>query len=425
MQIVSAMLMLGLTNALEQANALDQAKLWFNRNTSTPHKYAFAFAPGGLLFPYYLGAAYQLQALGLLKDKTPIGGTSAGSIVATAIAFGKTEAEVRASMQEFMTDVRNGDELKVAFRRQLELLVPEDAPERAKNHGLAIGYYEVYPNRRPHIVTSWESKEDFIQTVLASCNFPFYFSRSPLVRCRDTWAIDGMFSVESPRFGCPHLPGERTVAVVAPFVGNVNMSGFDASDVIQPGKDGMEFPDDVDAGKWMQWSLTPASDEGLERMIELGKAHVRKWAVQQKLAPGFIEWTPPWRNLNVQPAVESKENGKVPIPQVDSKEKGKWPVFEGLMPPWSPIEAPAAATVGALPRPRVQRWRPERTGTQVLRQQARFPRSFQPITQTALDELSGPMACLVALVACIGVSFVAFRSRYPVFAAGTEPLLVA
>ena len=39
----------------------------------------FSFTPGGLLFPYYVGAAYELQRLGLLTPNTPLGGSSAGA----------------------------------------------------------------------------------------------------------------------------------------------------------------------------------------------------------------------------------------------------------------------------------------------------------------------------------------------------------
>lgn len=248
--------------------------------------FAFAFGGGGLLFPYYVGAAYQLKNVGLLGRTTPLGGASAGSIAAALVAFDIEESVVRASMKRFLDRVRNGASLNAALRPELEKLVPDDFLERAQRHSLAIGYYEVFPQREAHIVTSWKSKEDFIQTVLASCNFPVYFSRWPFVKCRNSWAIDGLFAVEKERFGCPPLPGLRTVAVVAPKPD----TNFDASDIIQPGQPGLEFPNGVDDGTWLMWMLSPAPDDKIDEIIEIGKTHARKWAIEQQVANPLKTW---------------------------------------------------------------------------------------------------------------------------------------
>lgn len=81
---------------------------------------AFAFAPVGLLFPYYVGVAYELRKLGLLRDSTPIGGTSAGSIVSGVVAAGVEESEVREGLAQLVEDVRKGVKLHQALRTVLE-----------------------------------------------------------------------------------------------------------------------------------------------------------------------------------------------------------------------------------------------------------------------------------------------------------------
>lgn len=239
---------------------------------------AFAFGPGGLLCPYYFGIGFQLRDLGLIKDSTPLGGASAGAVVASALAFDKEESQVIDRIMQFMEEARNGDSLKSAFRRVLEDMVPEDAPELAQRHGLAIGYREVFPSPQGHVVTSWQSKDDFIETVLASMNFPFFFSRWPLVRCRDAWAVDGLWSVEKERHGCPPLEGDRTIAI---FATPQEATAFDDLDIIQPGQGNLQLPDGMDMKEWNHWMVNPAPPEKVREMVAIGRAHAKAWAVQR------------------------------------------------------------------------------------------------------------------------------------------------
>eukprot|EP00747_Dinoflagellata_sp_TGD_P026655 gnl/TRDRNA2_/TRDRNA2_132092_c0_seq4.p1 gnl/TRDRNA2_/TRDRNA2_132092_c0~~gnl/TRDRNA2_/TRDRNA2_132092_c0_seq4.p1 ORF type:complete len:308 (-),score=37.30 gnl/TRDRNA2_/TRDRNA2_132092_c0_seq4:485-1408(-) len=66
-------------------------------------------ASGGLLLPYYVGVAYELQDLGLLTSSKSVGGTSTGAIAAGMIAYGVPEEVSRASMKRFVDQVRNGE----------------------------------------------------------------------------------------------------------------------------------------------------------------------------------------------------------------------------------------------------------------------------------------------------------------------------
>ena len=105
----------------------------------------FSFTPGGLLFPYYVGAAYELQRLGLLTPNAPLGGSSAGAIVATAVASGLTEAEILDGLSVLVSDYRGGTSLRASLRKQLERLLPDDAPQRCEAHGLVVCYRYVPP----------------------------------------------------------------------------------------------------------------------------------------------------------------------------------------------------------------------------------------------------------------------------------------
>mmetsp|Transcript_50676 Transcript_50676/g.163683 ORF Transcript_50676/g.163683 Transcript_50676/m.163683 type:complete len:297 (+) Transcript_50676:141-1031(+) len=245
-----------------------------------PPALGFTFTPGGLLFPYYVGIAYSLKEEGLVSPTTPVGGSSAGSIVAAALACGVEEETVLSGLAALVEDVRSGTRLNPALRKQLDVLMPEDAARLAMEHNLAVGYLRVTPWPKACIVTEWESKADLIDTVCASCNWPFFFSRWPLVWCRGQLALDGFFSVPRSRFGCPPLTGagglppERTVAVCC--LPRVSLAAFAARDTIQPERRA-EYRLEVPEAQWFSWALEPATDAELAGMVRKGREHARAW----------------------------------------------------------------------------------------------------------------------------------------------------
>jgi hypothetical protein len=231
-----------------------------------------SFAPGGLLFPYYAGAAFALQDAGLITPSTPVGGSSAGCIVAAAIACEVPEATVLDGLSTLVADLRAGVGLRVAVRQQLLALLPDDAVARAAGR-LTVCYQRVLPWPKPMLVTEWSSKEDLIDTICASCNWPFFFSRWPLVWVRNSLATDGFFSLPRARFGCPPLPAKRTLNVVClPSVS----SQFTDAELIQPGR-GPVPPIPVEQSRWFGWALQAAADDELARTYRLGKEHAAAW----------------------------------------------------------------------------------------------------------------------------------------------------
>ena len=62
---------------------------------------------------------FALQRLGLLTPNTPLGGSSAGAIVATAVASGLSEADILDGLSALVADYRGGVSLRVALRKQL------------------------------------------------------------------------------------------------------------------------------------------------------------------------------------------------------------------------------------------------------------------------------------------------------------------
>jgi hypothetical protein len=49
---------------------------------------SFGFSAGGLLFPYYLGVAEQLERMNILQPHTQLAGASAGSLIAACVKSG-------------------------------------------------------------------------------------------------------------------------------------------------------------------------------------------------------------------------------------------------------------------------------------------------------------------------------------------------
>ena len=243
---------------------------------------AFAFTPAGLLFPYYIGVAYRLSEIGILQSSSPLGGSSAGAIVAAAVACGVSEREVRRGLDMLLADVRRGMRLNLALRKVLAVILEDDCHTVARQRGLKIGYFEVLPLPGRRLVSEWSSKDDLIDTIAASCNWPLFFSRWPLVWCRNSLCIDGFFSVKRQRFGCPPLEAERTVAVTA--LPRVSLGAFDPADVIQPGRlPGATLP--LDDAEWFRYAMAPAADNLIEEMVGLGRRHATIWADAQRRQP--------------------------------------------------------------------------------------------------------------------------------------------
>jgi hypothetical protein len=239
----------------------------------------FTFTPAGLLFPYYIGVGYKLRERGLLRRSSPLGGSSAGSIIAAALACELSESEVRRGLDALLAENRAGVRLNQALRRVLDSILAEDAHIIAQKHQLAIGYVAVLPWPRRHVVTEWTSKQDLIDVICASCNWPLFFSQWPLVWCRNSLCADGFFSVPRARFGCPPLEGAtRSVAVSA--LPSVSLRGaFDDADIIQPGGPRfVEAPLPLAASEWFSYALSPADDAVVDAMVSLGRTHAAMWA---------------------------------------------------------------------------------------------------------------------------------------------------
>jgi len=151
-----------------------------------------------------------------------------------------------------------------ALRRQLHELLPDDCADTAGGC-LTLCYQQVLPWPRACIVNEWSSKADLIDTVCASCNWPFFFSRWPLVKVRGSLALDGFFALPRGRFGCPDLPARRNVAVCAlpsislDFAPGDTIQPIAASDPMQPPSETSRFELPVGTAQWFSWACAGTS----------------------------------------------------------------------------------------------------------------------------------------------------------------------
>ncbi|EKU22687.1 patatin-like phospholipase domain-containing protein [Nannochloropsis gaditana CCMP526] len=250
----------------------------------------FSFSPAGLLFPYHLGVASVLREKRLITDQVPLGGSSAGALVAVLIGsdismkkaldachtinnqwsgamsftgvitenlfnfdFGGGAADsheeavaaalaagvtlppsLPPSYSTRLTNINGRRTLKALLEEVLDQVLPPDAHERlnARPGKVTVGVtnlgwsgFRANFFLRPRAISSFASRADLIEVLLASCNVPVLFAGYPSLPCRGLPSIDGYFSVPAHRFGCPYLAGAARTILVSPFPATAVMRG--------------------------------------------------------------------------------------------------------------------------------------------------------------------------------------------------------
>lgn len=295
----------------------------------------FSFSVGGLLFPYQLGVGVSLTESGhIVPGVTPLSGSSAGSLVATVLALGLDLELVMARLEAILVDCRRGGtagRLGGILERELLTALPDDASERLSNGCLTVAYMRLLPFPRAVRCADFRDREDLFDVLRASCNWPFFLARSPLVLCRNSLSLDGYFV--APRSaarararparsrsrarppgsteGCPvsplraipslavypppPFPASRTLGCLMPMQNaqrTVAVSAFPAfavptlradvpeHNLIHPNMDG-RFPGLPEGlPDWLQSAMQAYSPARTSELYEMGRAHGRLWVEQ-------------------------------------------------------------------------------------------------------------------------------------------------
>eukprot|EP00917_Polyrhabdina_sp_WS-2016_P005965 GHVP01013284.1.p1 GENE.GHVP01013284.1~~GHVP01013284.1.p1 ORF type:complete len:527 (+),score=107.45 GHVP01013284.1:32-1582(+) len=244
----------------------------------------FSFSPAGLLLPYHLGVVSVLQNKGYLTENTNLAGSSAGALAACCAA---AEIDPRAFLQLFKVvqkDLRtNGaaGRLYEILNRELESILPDDIHERiAARPGKTIIAHAILFPPCGQFIDKFHSRKDLIENLLASCNIPFYFAKTPTVSCRKNQAVDGYFAVSRKYFGCPPAGKGVTTIRVLPFRADQMRMKRSPGEFIAPDLQDKDY--ELHAN---------GSLEKLKKYLELNP--VTKWSlthVALKMPPEIVEY---------------------------------------------------------------------------------------------------------------------------------------
>ncbi|CAL55288.1 Patatin/Phospholipase A2-related [Ostreococcus tauri] len=291
--------------------------------SSSKEPLGVGFSAAGFVFPQLVGSWEVLVELGVMREDTPVAGASAGSLVAALHACGKTPADGKRILSEVLADTRvNGVVGRVGgvLEKALRANLPTDAHVTCSRGNLfvSVSSPRVVQGERGiefgldgELVSSFETYDDLIGALLASCHIPLYCGW-PARRYRDKWCVDGGWHNLTPK----PLTAEKSIRV-CPF------PLLDAWRKAQPG-DGTETGDvfaqqasfwagwgdddaagllispdaaggqprpewDYTKGDTIKYAFLPGSDEILEQMVAIGREDAERWAKTVGYAKNFVE----------------------------------------------------------------------------------------------------------------------------------------
>lgn len=267
------------------------------------------FSAAGFFFPYHVGVWEELIDIGVMRsEETPCAGASAGSLVAALHACGMSPEDGKRILSDVLADCRkNGVIGRVGgvLERILRKELPSDAHERCSRGNLFISVSSPSVNfgskegatfsLEGEIISEFESFDDLIGALLASCHIPLYCGW-PARRYRGKWCVDGGWHSLTPTpqaSGCIRVcafplldawhkaePGDGKetgdfFAQQASFWsdwGHDNTAGL----LIAPDAAGGE--PSWDYSEAIRYALLPGSNEILEEMVVMGRMDAKRWA---------------------------------------------------------------------------------------------------------------------------------------------------
>ncbi|GLI66184.1 hypothetical protein VaNZ11_009948 [Volvox africanus] len=236
----------------------------------TATDYGFGFSAGGLLFPYFLGVAVQLQAMNVLRPETAVAGASAGSIVAVCTKSGLSEQQLLDAFVDLSRDCRQGGtraRLKSVLQRVLQEALPYDIHERCEGR-VFLAVTQLFPKFAPRMVSSFTSRQEVIDTLLVSSHIPYWFDGSLFTPYRDGIYFDGGIT----NF-IPSTPTTRCHSVCC-FPSKM-LRAFPNIDLSPDTYESWPY----DMGTMLSWAFEPAPEETLMFLVEKGKRDARSWAI--------------------------------------------------------------------------------------------------------------------------------------------------
>ena len=172
---------------------------WLSHVANTSNSYAFSGC--GWLTPFHLGVLDELHSRGLINDSTIFAGSSGGAIAALVGCSGIHPKEALAKLIELSKNKDFWADIDAGLRNRSVLLdLPDDIVDRC-NGRLHVTATKVWPkpSTKVTIFSEYDSTDDILSCVAASCFIPFYCSRKASVYCRGEKYIDGgLLSIMPP-----------------------------------------------------------------------------------------------------------------------------------------------------------------------------------------------------------------------------------
>eukprot|EP00210_Caulerpa_lentillifera_P008685 g8284.t1 len=157
-----------------------------------PTEIGFGFSAGGLLFPYFIGVASCLNDHGILTRDTKMAGSSAGSLISAFYHAGMSPEELMEGCLRVSHDCRlNGTRGRLRFVLEdvVRIMLPDDAHLQCSGKAF-IAITRLYPFKN-ELLSEFESREDLISALLASCHVPVWFDNTLLTNYKNSLCMDG------------------------------------------------------------------------------------------------------------------------------------------------------------------------------------------------------------------------------------------
>jgi len=246
--------------------------------STTSNGLSFALSGCGWLTPFHFGAIDSLRSNGYINESTVVAGTSGGAIGALAAVCDvdpKISLEMLIKLSQNSKFRSNMDE---GLYLALMEMIPKDAVKRCNNR-LIVTVTRVWPSpgTEPELISTYESNEDIIRAVVASCFIPLYSSKTHLFSLyRQKHYLDGgVFSFFPP-------------------VGDITITPFPQSFInyIRLIRDNRNQPVDITPDlsttfhysipRLLTWVLHPASTIILRDLYKEGQQSTNIWIQSSK-----------------------------------------------------------------------------------------------------------------------------------------------
>lgn len=193
------------------------------------------------------------------------------------------------------------------LKNELDRILDDEVHEVLNNREGFVGlaYREILPNNRPILDTKFEDRHHVIDSVCNSATFPFFTSNWPCRIARkeskkeSSWlprvAVDGFFSVDRDRFGCPDFDNmeherddykvDRTVTLSVFPHDVIQLTASEKHDQISPNLD----PEDSTGQMSNLFRLATqcAEKDDYYKLYEDGWEDAERWLKEEEERDGY------------------------------------------------------------------------------------------------------------------------------------------